>query len=81
MALKILVVSDHCPSCRIVEEYLTKFGFADRFRIVNVESSEGQMLMEKLDLRGVPDCVLVDNEKKIVRRCSEQEWKEMLKGK
>lgn len=80
MSPKILVVSDNCPSCLAVKRHLERNGLIDRFRVVNVKTEEGQFLIEKLDLMGVPDCVIIDEEKKVVRRCSDDEWEDMLEG-
>ena len=76
---KILVVSKHCSSCEAVKAYLTEAGLIDQLRVVDVDTPEGQHLVKELDLRGVPDCVVVDDVQREVRRCSEQEWLAILK--
>lgn len=79
--MKILVVSDNCPSCESVKAYMGKAGILSKIRVVNVASNEGRILTKKLNLMGVPDCVLVDDQSKTVRVCSDQEWHDMLEGK
>ena len=81
MKHKILVVSDQCPSCDAIEKYLEERGVLDKFYVVDIATEEGQKLVKELDLRGVPDCVLVDDERKEIRQCSTEEWRDMLEGR
>lgn len=79
--MKILVVSGNCGGCRSIKNYMNKAGILDKVRVVDVTSNEGKMLSKKLDLKGVPDCVLVDEVARTVRVCTDQEWQDMLNGK
>lgn len=81
MTYKILMVSDRCPSCDTIKEYLREKGVLDNYYVVDISTGEGQNLVEELGLKGVPDCVLVDDEKKQIRQCSDEEWMNMLEGK
>ena len=81
MTHKILVVSDQCPSCSAIEKYLAQKGVLDRFHVLDIATEEGQKLVKELDIKGVPDCVIVDDERKEIRQCSNEEWKRMLEGK
>ena len=53
----------------------------DRFHVLDIATEEGQKLVKELDIKGVPDCVIVDDERKEIRQCSNEEWKQMLEGK
>ena len=78
---KVLVVSNNCGSCVSLKRYLSKAGLLEKTKIIDIDSDMGQTLVKKLDLKGVPDCVLVDQERKVIRRCTDQEWANMLEGK
>lgn len=79
--MKILVVSENCGSCNSLKQYLAEKGFIDKYKIVDINSNEGKTLSKKLNLSGVPDCILVDDQSKTVKVCTDQEWHDMLEGK
>lgn len=81
MTHKILVVSEQCPSCATIEKYLAERGILDKFRVLDIATEEGQKLVKELDLKGVPECVIVDDERKEIRQCSNEDWKDMLEGR
>lgn len=81
MTHKILVVSEQCPSCDTIEKYLAEKGLLDKFRVLDIASEAGQKLVKELDIKAVPDCVIIDDERKEIRQCSNKDWKDMLEGK
>jgi len=81
MTHKILMVSEQCPACSTIEKYLKEKGLLDKFRVLDIATEEGQKLVKELDLKAVPNCVIVDDERKEIRQCSGEEWKRMLEGK
>jgi len=78
MSEKVLVVSPNCPSCKAVEKFLIEKGLLDSYRVVDVSTPEGLEFAKRAGVQGVPECLVVDHEKKVVRVCSDDEWKEML---
>ena len=81
MTPKILLVSEQCPSCSTIEKYLAEKGLLDKIYVLDITTEEGQKLVKELDLKGVPDCVIVDDERKEIRQCSGEDWKRMLEGR
>jgi len=80
MTHKILMVSEQCPSCSILEKYLAEKDLLDKFRVIDIATEEGQNLVKELNLKAVPDCVIIDEERKEIRQCSNKDWKDMLEG-
>lgn len=52
----------------------------DKFRVIDIATEEGQNLVKELNLKAVPDCVIIDEERKEIRQCSNKDWKDMLEG-
>jgi len=61
-----------------LESYLAEKGVLNKFHLLDIETEEGKDLIEKLGLRAVPTCVIVDDDKKEVRQCSDEDWKDIL---
>ena len=74
---KVLIVSEKCPSCALIKEKADPA----KYTIVDIGSERGRLLAEKLDLKGVPECIVVDVEQNRARICSDEEWKDVTSGK
>jgi len=78
MGETVVITSTKCPSCQLVKELVAK----KNVRIVDIETPEGEALLKKceengLDVRAVPDCIILSDGK--FRRCNEQEQDDLLK--
>lgn len=82
MKNKLLLVSDKCPACKVVKKKLDEKGHLDDIQVVDVETKEGRELANRMGIRAVPECVMVESEgeQKVVRKCKESEWRGLLKG-
>lgn len=82
MTEKILITSPKCGTCENLKSALSKQGRLKDFRIVDIDSNEGQALVHNLDINGVPECAIVEDvgKQKVVRLCSDEEWARVLKG-
>jgi len=76
---KVLIVSPNCSSCKALKERLANKGLLDKYVVVDVSTSEGMKFARKLGVKAVPECAVVDEKKKIVRVCSDDEWDSVLK--
>lgn len=81
MGEKILVVSPNCPSCEVLKERLSRRGLLDKYRVVDASTPEGLDFAKRLGILGVPDCVVVEQDKDgaKARRCTQQEFEDILK--
>lgn len=79
---KVLIVAPGCPTCDKVKARLREKGVLQRFRVVDVSTPEGKDFAMKLGVKGVPDCAVIEGRgnQKVVRVCSDGEWKRMLEG-
>jgi arsenate reductase-like glutaredoxin family protein len=74
----IVITSKNCSSCQAVKDLVTN----KNVRIVDVESPEGEALLQKFSQDGitisaVPDCIVLKDGK--ARRCTDQEQDDLLK--
>lgn len=78
---KVLIVSPNCPSCATVKEFLRRKGTLQNYKVVDVSTPEGLDFARRLGVAGVPECAVIEGEgqHKIVRVCTDDEWKGMLK--
>lgn len=79
----VLLVSPNCPSCDALKKFLNGKGLLNRYKVIDVSTTEGLDFARRLGVAGVPECAVIEgNEpKKVVRVCTTEEWKNMLEGK
>jgi predicted thioredoxin/glutaredoxin len=75
-----LIVSDECPSCKLLLDALKAQGTLSKYRVLNVESPEGKELVSKLGLKAVPDCIMIRQEAEgnMARRCTDKEMAQVI---
>lgn len=80
---KILLVSPECPGCEELREHMAASGTANKFKIVDVSSSEGRDLAKKLGITHVPNCVITKetSEGLVGRVCTPEELLQLIQGK
>ena len=76
--IKALVVSDSCPHCEDIKEFLQKKKLLNKVRLIRYESDEGKEFCKKNNIRAVPECVVLKQDGKEVRVCSEQEFQKLI---
>lgn len=76
--VKALIVSDSCPHCENIKEMLQKKNLLDKVQIIRFESEEGRDFCKKNNIRAVPECVILKQDGKEVRVCSEQEFQKLV---
>lgn len=83
MEEKIFLVSPNCEGCRELEEQLTANGTIEKYKIIDISTDYGRMLVEKLGLEVVPSCVVVrqTSEGHEARVCEPKEFLAVLKEK
>jgi predicted thioredoxin/glutaredoxin len=74
---KALIVTDTCPICREVKVFLEKKGLTGKVKLIDAGTPEGRQFALEHGVRGVPDCVLIEDGKK-VRICTQEEFKKLL---
>lgn len=83
MGEKILLVSHDCPGCEQLRQHLTKLGVADKYRVIDVSTVEGQRITDELGITHVPSCIVAEETQKGLkaRACSEDEFLQLIEGK
>jgi glutaredoxin len=83
MGEKVILTSPDCVGCEQLKEHLTSLGLIHKYRVIDVTTKEGYELAERLHIKHVPNCVIVENtsEGMKARSCSETEFLELLRGK
>jgi len=78
---KAIIVSDQCPSCKVLLDSLRQKGALEKYRVLDVNTPEGIDVAKKLGLNAVPECIVIvkTQEGEMARRCSEEEIKSILK--
>jgi glutaredoxin len=79
-SFKAIVVTDTCPFCQGIKEYISQQGLSDKVKIINASTPEGRKFAIQHGIRGVPECVVVAGaEGKNVKVCSKEEFVKLLK--
>ena len=83
MTEKILLISPECPGCEQLREHLTKLGLADKYRVIDVSSGEGQRITEELGITYVPSCIVAEETQEGLRAraCTKEEFLQLIEGK
>jgi thioredoxin-like negative regulator of GroEL len=79
---KAIIVGDGCGACKALVEGLQKKGALEKYRVVDVNSEEGRDIVSKLEIKAVPECILITKDKEgnqFARRCTDEETAEILK--
>jgi hypothetical protein len=76
---KALIVTDTCGFCQGLKDYIKDKGLMDKVKIINASTPEGRQFAIDNKIRGVPECVVVDQGGKQVKICSKEEFVKLLK--
>lgn len=76
--IKAVVVTDTCPYCESLLEYLKRQGLAEKVRVINASTKEGLDFAVKYGIRAVPECVVITGNGEKVRVCSKGEFEQLL---
>lgn len=76
--MKALVVSESCPHCHTMQNYLTKKGLMNKVKVIKFESEEGRKFCVEHNINAVPECVVIHQNGKDVRVCSPKEFETLL---
>jgi predicted thioredoxin/glutaredoxin len=76
--IKALVVSDSCPHCHTMQEYLSRKGLMSKVKVINFGTEEGRKFCVDHNISAVPECVVIEQDGKEVRVCSPKEFEALL---
>lgn len=75
---KALIVTDTCAICGSVKEWLAKKGLTDKVKLINASTPEGRKFAFDHNIKGVPECVILEEDGKQVRVCTKEEFEKVL---
>ena len=55
----LLITSQNCEGCKELRGLLKKNGTLDKYKQVDISTEKGKELVQKLNLKVVPNCVVV----------------------
>lgn len=79
---KAIIVGDGCGACKALVEGLERKGMMGKYRVVDANSPEGREIVSKLDIKAVPECIVIKKDidgSSLARRCTDEETAEILK--
>lgn len=76
---KAIVVTDTCSFCQGLKDYIREQGLTEKVKLINASTPEGRKFAMEHDIRGVPECVVVEADGKKVKVCSKEEFVKLLK--
>lgn len=77
-APKTILYRDGCNFCEEMKRELSQKGLLDKVKMVDVASEEGRRMVIESNIRGVPECVIIDSGTKKTRVCSLEEYRELM---
>ena len=75
---KAIVTTDSCAICAGLKQYLEKKGLTDKVKIINASTPEGRKFADEHGIKGVPECLVVEDGGKVTRICTSEEFKKLL---
>ena len=78
-AYKAIVITETCPFCQGLKDYIKEQGLTEKVKFINASTPEGRKFAIEHDIRGVPECVVVEADGKKVKVCSKEEFVKLLK--
>ena len=78
---KAIIVSNQCPACKILLEKLKRKGTLGKYNVIDAHSAEGMDVVRKLGITAVPDCLIIEKDRKgeQIRRCTDEEVNDIFK--
>ena len=78
-AYKAIIITETCPFCQGLKDYIHEQGLTEKVKFINASTPEGRKFAMEHDIRGVPECVVVEADGKKVKVCSKEEFVKLLK--
>ena len=74
---KVVVVSDTCPHCQEIKDYIKEKGLD--VQMINVSTPEGLQFAKDHNIMAVPECVIVEGKDgQQVKVCTKEEFEKLL---
>lgn len=72
----MLVVSPDCPHCTHLKSELKERGLLEKVTVIDATTKEGAAFTEKHGIKGVPECVVIEDGN--VKVCSDTEFQKLV---